>query len=488
MSFHGPARDSHHASRWLILALLCGSSLLVAPVAASGQDAEDAARLELTTTAEAARQHFWAGMTDALNVFPSRAAMHFEMALEADPSLGLARVLHAFTAPGLSTAEQEARMAEGLAALSSASTNELMVGLAFRAWSSGDAPAASRLFKSASEVMPGDPYVASFAAQLAPARGDDTDAITRWEAVAEAFPELASPHNTIAYQQYGRRNAAAAMESVKRYVELAPDHPNAADSHAEMLQFMGRYPEAFAEYRRTAELDPSFAEAYMGSAEILVLVQDLEQATDYVAQGIEHAPSPVARATAMRAMANMQMLMGARDAAMGQLQEAASVAEAAELDAPRALAHEQMALTDAVLGEGRFIPEYLEEAAAIRGDEIPLHLALGGLAYAASGQAEVAREMSGRLAEASSAQFWRDLSGSIDAMVLLSGGDAQGALDALEAADPSNPVVQAVMADAYEGLERPGAAAALRERVVSNPQINLANPFWAFAVAHVRRS
>lgn len=486
--FDRSTRDSNHASRWLILALLCGSSFFVAPAVASGQDGEDAPRLQLTTTSDAAGQHFWAGMIDALNVFPSRAAMHFEMALEADPNLGLARVLHAFTAPGLSGAEQEAGMTEGLAALSAASTNEMMVGLAFRAWGAGDAPTASRLFEGASEVMPGDPYLASWAAQLAPARGDETDVIARLEAVAESYPELANPHNSIAYEQYARRNEAAAMESVKRYVELAPDHPNAADSHAEMLQLTGRYPEAFAEYQRTAELDASFDQAYLGSAEILVLVQQFEGATEYIAQGIEHAPSPAARSTAMRAMANVQMLMGARDAAMGHLQEAASVAAAADLDGPGALAHEQMALTDAVLGEGRFIPEYLEEAAAIRGDEIPLHLALGGLAYAASGQTEMAREVSGRLVEASSTQFWRDLSGSIDAMVLLSEGDAQAALDALDAADPSNPVVQAVMADAYERLERPGAAAALRQRVVSNPQINLANPFWAFAVGHVRRS
>lgn len=485
MSVLPRGRSHPHASPGLILGLLCWSSLIATVPGASGQEATDDARLELTTTSEAARQHFWAGMTDALNVFPSRAAMHFDMALEADPDLALARVLYAFTAPGLGGSEQEARMRDGIAALSTASTNELMVGMAFKAWGSGDAPAASRLFESASELMPGDPYLASLATQLAPARGDETDAIARWEALSGAFPELANPHNTIAYQQYGRRNEGAAMASVKRYLELAPDHPNAADSHAEMLQFAGRYPEALAEYRRAAELDPDFNQAYMGAAEVLVLVQAFDGAMEYVAQGIDHAPSPGARSTAMRAMANVQMLAGSRDGAMGQLQQAASVAEAASLDGPRALAHEQMALTDGVLGDGRFIPEYLEEASSIRGSEIPLHLAFAGLAYAAAGQAGPARDASSKLAE-NDAPFWGDLSSSIDAMVLLSEGQAQAALDALDEANPSNPVVQAVMADAYEQLDRPGAAAALRERVTSNPQINLSNPFWAFAVAHVR--
>jgi hypothetical protein len=78
------------------------------------------------------------------------------------------------------------------------------------------------------------------------------------------------------------------------------------------------------------------------------------------------------------------------------------------------------------------------------------------------------------------------MSRSINALVLLQEDNPQAALDELQDTDPSDPVAQAVMADAYERLDRPMAAAVLRERVTGNRQINLANPFWAFAVAHVR--
>lgn len=451
---------------------------------ASAQEEGDADRLALTTDSEAARQHFWAGVVDALNVHPAGAATHFEMALEADPDLGLAIVMHGFTAPGLTGAQRTARIDEGIAALATASSGELLTGLAFKEWGAGNAPAASRLFEVAATEMPGDPYLASWATQLAGARGDQTDAITRLEALVESFPELANPHNTIAYQQYARGNEAAAFESVRRYVELAPDHPNAADSHAELLQWSGRFPEAFAEHQRATELDPDYSQAYAGVAEILVVVGAGDGAREWLGRAIEHAPAPGARVNFMRAVAATYMIDRDGDGAIGQLEQASSEAAAAGLDGANALAREQMALADAMLGDGRFVAEYLEEAATIRGDAIPLHHALAGLAYAVSNQPDLARQAAGALD--GSGAFMEDIAHSIDAMVLLSEGDAAGALAALDGSDPSNPIVQIVMSEAYTALERPGAAAALRRRVLDNRQINLANPFWAFAFARAQ--
>jgi len=454
---------------------------LAIPGAARAQDAG----LELTTTSDAARQHFQAGITDALNVFPSRAAMHFGMALEADPDLALARVFEVFTDPALAGPQRGVSVAEAVAGLTGASTNEMLVGMALKELTAGNVPTASRLFETAAQLMPGDPYVASLSTQFAGARGDQTDAIVRWQAVADAFPKLANPHNTIAYQQFARGNEAAAMASVEHYVELAPDHPNAADSHAELLQMAGRYPEALAEYRRTAELDASFNQAYMGAAEVLFLVGAGDAARDAIEQAIEHAPSDGARVTAMRALANTYMIDGVRDGAMGQLEQAAAAADEAAIDGARAITRQQMALTDAATGDGRFVAEYLEEAAAIGGAETPVHLAISGLAYAGSNQVGMARTASEQLAEASAAPFWQSLSHAIEAMCLLQEDDAEGALAALGEANPGDPIVQAVMAETYDRLDRPRAADAMREKLTGNRQINLANPFLAFALAQV---
>jgi tetratricopeptide (TPR) repeat protein len=448
-----------------------------------GQAQAQDARLELTTSSDAAKEHFWAGIHDAQNVYPARAAMHFEQALEADPDLGLAIVFHGFVKPGLTGAQRQARIGEGLAAMSGASSNEILVGIAVREWASGNAPIASRLLETASALMPGDPYVASYATQLAGARGDQTDVITRLQNLSTAFPELAAPHNNIAYTQWARGNQAAAMASVRKYVEMEPNHPNPRDSYAELLQWGGHYRQAMDEYTKAAELDPGFNQAYLGAAEVLYLVGAVEAAREQIALGIEHAPSPAGRVTAMRAMANTYMLDGDRDNSMGHLEQAIAAAEAAGLSGPGAFSHQQAALTNAAIGDGRFIEEHLAQAGELGSPSSPVQLGVTGLAYAAAGDGERAREASAALVEATQAPFWQNISHAINAMVHLQDGQTEMALEELNQANPNDPIVQALLAECYENMNLPMAAAAQRENVTGNRQINLANPFWAFGVA-----
>jgi tetratricopeptide (TPR) repeat protein len=451
-----------------------------------GQAQAQDARLELTTSSDVAKEHFWAGVRDQRNVFPAGAAAHFEQALEADPGLGLAIVFHGFVKPGLTGAERQERIGEGLAAMSGVSSNEMLIGLAIREWASGNAPIAGRLFQTASELMPADPYVASLATQLAGARGDQTDVITRLQNLATQFPELASPHNNIAYTQWARGNQGAAIASVRTYVEMLPDHPNPRDSYAELLQWGGHYRQALDEYQRAAELDPTFDQAYMGAAEILYLVGQADAAREQIALGIEHAPAPGGRVAAMRAMANTYMLDGDRDNAMGYLEQAVAAAEAAGLNGAAAFSHEQAALTNSVIGDGSFVEEHLEQAAGLRSSPAPVNLGAAGLAYAASGDGARAREASAALAEASSGAFWQSISHAINAMVLLGEGQTEMALEELNQANPNDPIVQSLLAECYENMNLPMAAAAQRENVTGNRQINLANPFWAFGVSRAR--
>lgn len=465
----------------LVIATMAFGAL---PRAAGAQQADT--RLELTTSSDAAKEHFWAGMLDQLNVYPARAASHYEQALEADPELGLAMVFHGLVKPGLTGAERQERIARGIAAMTDASTNEMLLGIAAKEAASGNGPTAGRILLTASELMPGDPYVANMATQFAGARGDQTDAVTRLQNLATRFPELASPHNNIAYTQWARGNQAAALTSVRTYVEMLPDHPNPHDSYAELLQWGGHYRQALDEYEMAAELDPAFDQAYLGAAEILYLVGSTDQAKEQIALGIEHAPAPGGKVAAMRAMANVYMLDGDRDNAMGYLEQAVAAAEAAGLSGAAAFSHEQAALTNSVIGDGRFVEEHLAQAAELRGSPAPVNLGAAGLAYAASGDGARAREASEALAEATQAAFWQNISHAINAMVYLDEGQTEMALEELNQANPNDPIVQALLAECYENMDLPRAAAAQRANVTGNRQINLANPFWAFGVARAR--
>src|SRR6267143_2479045 len=100
--------------------------LAVLPVALVAQQVNFASsapqRLRVTTSSEEASRHFWAGLSDARNIFFSRAASHFDRAASLDPNLGLARVFRASVAPGLSTEERKAEVDRGIATMTSAST------------------------------------------------------------------------------------------------------------------------------------------------------------------------------------------------------------------------------------------------------------------------------------------------------------------------------------------------------------------------------
>ena len=69
---------------------------------------------------------------------------------------------------------------------------------------------------------------------------------------------------------------------------------------------------------------------------------------------------------------------------------------------------------------------------------------------------------------------------SVRAMNYLAADQTSEALAELEAANPGNALVQALLADCYARMELPAAAAGKRNEFSSNRQINLANMFLAF--------
>lgn len=65
-------------------------------------------------------------------------------------------------------------------------------------------------------------------------------------------------------------------------------------------------------------------------------------------------------------------------------------------------------------------------------------------------------------------------------MVYLQEEQTEMALEELSEANPGDPIVQALLAQCYENMNLPMAAAAQRENVTGNRQINLANPFGMY--------
>ncbi len=72
----------------------------------------------------------------------------------------------------------------------------------------------------------------------------------------------------LAYARWQNGDRQGALAAAREYVRLAPDHPNAHDSYAEILQWSVQLPEAMQEYQRAHEIDPTFGAGMLGMAEV----------------------------------------------------------------------------------------------------------------------------------------------------------------------------------------------------------------------------
>ncbi|MCH8030605.1 MAG: hypothetical protein IIB09_02135 [Bacteroidetes bacterium] len=465
-------------NRLTTLLVTCSLALALAPISSQSQDYGGG---RSPAESEAAQQHFWAGIDDYLNFFPSSGARHFEMALEADPGFGLAKVLHAWQVPGLPAEEREAGIAEGIAMMGYASSADLILAAAVKDAQGGNAANSSRTFAALSEMYPDDPRLAMYSTFFRGARGDDTDAAAAWTDLNTRFPDFAPPYNLLAYNLWNRGNRVGAMEAVRSYVELAPDHPNSHDSYAELLQWDGQYGAALHQYARAAELDAEYDGAYVGAAEVYWLMGKDDEAVAQLEIAIEHAVTPAVGVNYRRSIGNIYLMRGDLDEGMEHLQAAADFGQVEGAAPAAAFAYEQMAVADAMLGDGNNVAAHLAQAAELRGDEPAIHQLMVAIARAESGDVDGARAMARELMKNNEGGFFENFGHGVMALADIGEENYEGAMRHLALADPTNPVTQAALAVCFAEMGMDAEADSKWVELENNRQINLANAFLAMA-------
>ena len=426
-----------------------------------------AERLRVTTTSEDASRHFFAGLSDARNLFNSRAAMHFDRALEVDKNLGLARAFRAAIVPGFTQAERVAAIDSAIATMTSATTAERVVALALREFpNKGRAHA---LWQTAATLLPGDPNVAFYAAFTTSAPGD----VAAIRAVTERFPDDAAAYNILAYQLWQAGDHEGGFTAVRRYMELAPDQPNSHDSYAELLQWSGRLTDAQAQYARSTQLDASFAEAYMGSAEIAQLSGRGADARRQIQLAITHSPSKATTIAYTRDLARSFLMDGMVKEGMDQFSNALQDAQA--LNRPKLVAqiHQDMAIADAQLGRGTQIASHLAAAAQAGGADDPMQIEITAAANALGGDVNVARQAIPKLtALAQPDNQYATRTSVMRALIALRENKPSEALIQLAGAPLDDPWVRTLTAECYLAAGNIADARALKNQVLNDPQLN----------------
>lgn len=453
--------------RALVAVALLGLALPVAAqqVTVASPAAE---RLRVTTTSEEASRHFFAGVSDARNIQFSRAAMHFDRAMEIDKNLGLARAFRAAIVPGLTQAERVAAIDSAIATMTSATTGERVVALALREFPNRER--AHTLWKAAVKLLPGDPNVAFYAALTTPAPGN----VAALRAVTERYPDDAASYNILAYQLWQAGDQEGGFTAVRRYVELAPDQPNAHDSYGELLQWSGRLTEAQAHYARAVQLDANFSEGYMGIAEVLQLNGRGADARRQIQQAIVHSPSKATTIGYTRALARSFLLDGMVKEGMDQFANA--LRDAQTLNRPTLIAaiHRDMAFNDAQSGRGTAIASHLAGAAQASTADDPMQVELTAAAHAVGGDLGIARQATQKLATlAQPDNKYATRASVMTAIILLRENKPKEACSQLASAPLDDAWVRTLTAECYAATGNLVDARALKNQVLSDPQLNL---------------
>src|SRR2546422_8261105 len=202
------------------------------------------------------------------------------------------------------------------------------------------------------------------------------------------------PYTTLFRSQQGDHDGG--FKAVRRYVELAPDQPNAHDSYAELLQWSGRLGEAQTHYARAVELDSSFAEAYMGLAEVAQLSGRGADARRQIQLAISHAPSKATTIGYTRDLARSFLMDGMVKEGMDQFANALRDAQTLNRAGLIAQIHRDMAFFDAQLGRGTAIASHLAAAEAGGADD-PMQIEMTAAAHAVGGDLSVARQATQKL-------------------------------------------------------------------------------------------
>lgn len=461
------ARPNHVVGAMVFLALASAVPL-------SAQDAAKAGgTLGVTTGSDEAQTAFWAGLDDLENIFFERGAQRLQRAISLDPKLGIARAAYGLFAPGLTPAQRDQELNQGVADAANASTGELLLALAWRARGADRASERLVLFRAAAELLPQDRHLAYYVANSTP---ELQARVRQLEAVTRRFPDYAPPLNQVAYARNTLGDMAGALAAAEQQVKVAPNLPNPHDSYAEMLQFAGKLDEATQHYQHAMGLDGDYLAAHTGLAEVAMLNGDGATARTHYGHAIEKETVPQTRLGYRQAIAVTYVNEGNLKAAVAELTAVAEEAERNNYAGVAAAAHRNLAVVEAALGDKNTPHGHLAKAQELGGD-VPAQQVFAAVTHALLGHLNPAKAAAARYAEGGSAPnpapaLVRNIQ-SVNGMLVAAEGNSAGALEASRQAGPAGALAKVLAAELLKKEGKGSEAQTLRNEVMAYSQVDL---------------
>jgi tetratricopeptide (TPR) repeat protein len=288
----------------------------------------------LTTSSEAAREHFLAGLEASDMGRFNDAREHFELAVDADPEFALAHWGVATNSTSLEAFAKSLERAGELAEGASEAEALMIVGLqqGFKNNLEGQLEARERLV----ELLPESPRawlgLAQAQANLGHYESERATAMKAAELAPRFVPAYAQLGNSYLFNE--PRDFAKAEEYMRKIVELAPEEQNSYDLLGDVYRAQGQLTEASYSYTRAAELDPTNGSALQQRGHVNSFLGNWEQArADYDASMALSDPDTRANFGTWRAL--VSIYEGNPEAAIAELNELKDSVDQMDIPAPR---------------------------------------------------------------------------------------------------------------------------------------------------------
>jgi tetratricopeptide (TPR) repeat protein len=254
------------------------------PVSSDRQDGE---ALAVTTSSEAARQHFEAAMALYENVRVEDALKEWREAVHADPEFALG---HAWICFNTTIPEEEARERAKVKSLAGSVTpgEQLLIRWIVDIKENNYVGGISAMNDLLAKYPRDKRLCYVMATWLYHQRAHEAAR----KLLAQALEE--DPNYGAAFNQAGYVDAelgayGKAVEELERYAQLFPQEPNPEDSLGEILRRAGKFDLALVHYRKGLALDPVFC--LLGVADTLALMDDQGAARAAYIRAIDTAPT-----------------------------------------------------------------------------------------------------------------------------------------------------------------------------------------------------
>jgi tetratricopeptide (TPR) repeat protein len=435
---------------------------LVLGALAANASAQAGKKMAVTTTSPEARALFVQGFDLLERRRYNDAYARCREAVAKDPSFAVAHLCMYITTGSKTEALEEMRRAVSLA--DKVTEPERLWILSDDAIVRGDTATEKSAITRIVALLPDDERAHNLLGAYYYRRRDYAAAIDAYLKATKIAPAYTIVYNQLGYSYEFLGRYPEAEAAFRKYIELLPDDPNPYDSYAELLMKMGNYRGSIQQYEKALAIDPKFATAFIGIGNDQLFLGRFADARNTFARFLPAARTDEDRRQAWLWTALSHVYERRTTEALAAVTKASTIAEAAaDL---RGVAADLHLVGEILLETGRTAEAattFGRQADLLRRTSAPDEVKAadkrdarfdrGRVALAKADLATARTERDALLREATDAKAPPSLfrAHELAGRIALADKDCNAAVAALEQADPTDPRARYLLGLAIEG-------------------------------------